>query len=117
MGSGCSRIGYCRRYLGLQGRKKLEELVKWNFTIFIPHGMLFRTSNQSEWDGWSKWHIRGSGGAYKVLVRKPEGKKTLVGRLQHRHDDFEIYLQETQYIGVGTKLIWLSSGTSGGASK
>ena len=31
--------------------------------------------------------------AYKVLVRKPEGgKKTVVGRLKHRQEDFEMDL-------------------------
>ena len=52
--------------------------------------------------------------AYKVLVRKHEGKKTLVGRLKHRREDTEMELQETDSVRVGTKLIWLSTGSSNG---
>jgi len=44
--------------------------------------------------GWVE-HVAHKGecrSAYKVLVRKPERKKTLVGRLKHRQEDFEMDL-------------------------
>ena len=38
--------------------------------------------------------------AYKVLVRKPDGKKTLLRRLRHRWEDIKMDLQERGYVGV-----------------
>lgn len=79
----------------------------WNVIQYrksIRMGWLEHVAHQREWRS-----------AYKVLMRKPKGKKTLVGRLKHRQEGFEMDLYEAENDGVwGTKLIWLSTGTSGG---
>jgi len=76
----------------------------WNviqYRKLIRMGWVEYVARKGEWSS-----------AYKVLVRKPEGKKTLVGRLKHRLLKC-IYKKQKMMVG-GTKLIWLSTGTSGG---
>jgi hypothetical protein len=52
-------------------------------------------------------------GVYRVLVRKPEGKRPL-GRLRSRwEDNIRMDLQEVG-CGVWTGLSWLMRGTGGG---
>ena len=56
------------------------------------------------------WDMRG---AYKVLMRKPEGKKSH-GRPRRRwEDNIKTDLQEVRW-GDMTGLIWLRAGTCGG---
>ena len=51
-------------------------------------------------------------GAYRVLVRKPEGKRPL-GRLGRRwENNIKMDLQEMGW-GIWTGLIWLRIGTGG----
>jgi hypothetical protein len=52
-------------------------------------------------------------GVYRVLVRKPEGKRPM-GRPRHRwEDNIKMYLQEVG-CGVWTGLGWLRIETGGG---
>jgi hypothetical protein len=58
--------------------------------------------------------IREERGVYRVLVRKPEGKRPL-GRLRRRcEDNIRMDLQEMGYLGVWTGLGWLRIQTGGG---
>ena len=85
-----------------------------NWAILAPWNVI--QNIKSIQMGWVE-HVAHKGewrSAYKVLVRKHEGKKTLVGRLKHRREDTEMELQETDSVRVGTKLIWLSTGSSNG---
>jgi hypothetical protein len=53
-------------------------------------------------------------GAYRILVRRPEGRR-LLGRPRLRwEDNIKMYLQEVGW-GVWTGLIWLRIGTGGGS--
>jgi hypothetical protein len=53
------------------------------------------------------------GGAYRVLMGKPEGKRRL-GRTRHRRkDNIKMDLQEVEW-GVWTGSSWLRIGTGGG---
>ena len=52
-------------------------------------------------------------GVYRVLVKKPEGKR-LLDRPRHRWEDsINMDLQEVEW-GTWTGLIWLRLGTGGG---
>jgi len=51
--------------------------------------------------------------AYRVLMGKPEGKRSL-GRPRHRWDDnIKMGLQQVEW-GAWTGMIWLRIGTGGG---
>jgi hypothetical protein len=51
--------------------------------------------------------------AYRILLRKPEGKRPL-GRPRHRwEDNIRMDLRERENWVVWTGLIWLRIGTSG----
>jgi hypothetical protein len=53
-------------------------------------------------------------GAYRVLVRKPEGKGTL-GRPRSRlEDSIKMDLGDVGWGGAWTGMIWLRTGTGGG---
>jgi hypothetical protein len=53
-------------------------------------------------------------GAYRILVVRPEGRRPL-GRPRHRwEDNIKMYLQEVEWGGTWTGLIWLRIGTGGG---
>jgi hypothetical protein len=52
-------------------------------------------------------------GAYRILVRRPEGRRPF-GRPRHRwEDNIKMDLQEVGW-GTRTGLIWLRIGTGGG---
>jgi len=53
------------------------------------------------------------GGAYRVLVWKPEGKRPLGRQKLRREDNIKMYLQEVGW-GTCTGFIWLGIGTGGG---
>jgi len=58
-------------------------------------------------------HMGEGSGMRKVLIRKPEGKKTL-GRPRRRwEDDIKMDLQEVEGV-MGTGWSWLRIGTGGG---
>jgi hypothetical protein len=53
-------------------------------------------------------------GAYRVLVRRPEGRRPL-GRPRRRWVDIKMDLQEVRWVGgAWPGLIWLRIGTGGG---
>jgi hypothetical protein len=52
-------------------------------------------------------------GAYRVLVRKPEGKRVLV-RPMHRLGIIIRWICRKWEVGIWTGLIWLRIGTGGG---
>jgi len=52
-------------------------------------------------------------GVYRVLVRKPEGKRPLGRHRLRWEDNIKIDPQEVGW-GAWTGLIWLSTGTGGG---
>jgi hypothetical protein len=57
------------------------------------------------------WDMRN---AYKILVRKPEGKRSLHGRPRCRWEDMKKCVREIgQKVWIGC--IWLRMGTSDGA--
>ena len=65
--------------------------------ICTPHPILFGRSNREECNGPGMWHVWGRG-VYRVLVRKPEGKRPL-GRPRRRwEDNIKMYLHE---VGCG----------------
>ena len=50
---------------------------------------------------------------YRVLVGKPEGKRTLRRPTSRWQDNIKMYLQEVKW-GTRTGLTWLRTGTGGG---
>jgi hypothetical protein len=52
-------------------------------------------------------------GAYRALVRKPEGRRPL-GRPRRRWEDIKKDLRTVGWGGAQTGLIWLRIGTGGG---
>jgi hypothetical protein len=50
---------------------------------------------------------------YRVLVGKPEGKRTLRRPTSRWQDNIKMYLQEVKW-GTQTGLTWLRTGTGGG---
>ena len=54
-----------------------------------------------------------SRGVYRVLVRKPEGKRPLGSPRRRWKDNIKINLKEVGW-GAGTGSSWLRTGTGGG---
>jgi hypothetical protein len=53
--------------------------------------------------------------AYRLVVRKPEGKRQLIKPRRRRVDNIKMNLGEMGWV-VWTALIWLRIGTNGGLS-
>jgi len=53
-------------------------------------------------------------GVYRVLVRKPEGKRPLVRPWCRWEDNIKLELQKVGWGGEWTGLIWIRQGTGGG---
>jgi len=54
--------------------------------------------------------------AYRILVGKPEGKRSVGRPRRRRKDNIKMNLHEVGWGGPWTGLIWLRIGTGGGLS-
>ena len=100
LGRGCSRIGYWGRYLGTKGDEVTGEWRKLHneeFSDLYSSPVIIRVI-KSRWMRWAehvaRWDERG--GACRVLVGKPEGKRPL-GRPRRRWED----KMDLQKVGCG----------------
>ena len=77
-----------------------------------PYIILVIKSRRMTWAG----HVACMGerrGVYRVLVRKPEGKRPLRKPRHRSEDNIKTNLQEVG-LGTWTRSIWLRTGTGGG---
>jgi hypothetical protein len=88
-----------------------ENYIKRSSLICTAHQILFGYQIEKNETGGtcSKGERRG---AYRVLVGRPEGKRTL-GRHKYRWED-NIKMDLQKWDGAWTGLIWLGIGTGGG---
>jgi hypothetical protein len=67
-------------YLDLRGAKQQEDgedCILRSFITCKPHQYIIKRSNQRGWDEQDMQHMWAIRNAYKVLVRKPEGRDHL----------------------------------------
>ena len=86
-----------------------EEL---NYLYPSPNIIRVIKSRRMRWEG----HVARMGerrGAYRILVRKPEGKRPLVRPKLKWDDNIKMVLQEVEW-GAWTEMIWLRTGKGGG---
>ena len=103
-GWGCSRIRCWRRYESQSGTRwqvSGEHYITMSFMICTPNEILFVWSNQEEWDVRSMWHVlETGGGANRVLVGTPEGKRPLRRPRRRREDNIKICFQGVRWGGM-----------------
>ena len=103
---------------GLRGRgsyRRLGKITWWGASSFRLITNMFGWSRQGGQDGQGMWHTWGKKrNAYRVLVRKPEGK-WLLGRSKGIDGRKRLWwtLEEQEW-RAWTGLIWLRLGTIGG---